>query len=203
MDVDKNMNDFKEWKLKQSQTIISTPKIDYSEEPASKEMLKLSLKERFLKIILEGTVSCLDSLDELWEKNPDKFSRDASDEKFLFNQKMPNGQTLLYIASREGSYRILKYMLDKNLNAKIKSKVSILFKLLQIDENNEESCLQVAARWGYFNIVDLLLEKVDYEKEELKEAINQNNINQRIIFKILNYFKNKFERKEKEVVCFC
>ena len=37
---------------------------------------------------------------------------------------MPNGQTLLYIACKEGNYFIVKYMLEKKLNSKIKSKVS-------------------------------------------------------------------------------
>ena len=49
--------------------------------------------------------------------------RDTNDERYLFNLPMPNGQTLLYIASKEGNYPIIKYMLDRKMNAKIKSKV--------------------------------------------------------------------------------
>lgn len=42
---------------------------------------------------------------------------------------MPDGQTLLYLASKEGNFYIMKYMLDKKLNPKIKSKVSSLLNL--------------------------------------------------------------------------
>ncbi len=73
MDVEKDLNDFKEWKLKSSRTIVSTPRNDIVDEPTCKELLKMSLKEKFLKIILEGNVSSIESLEELFDRNPERY----------------------------------------------------------------------------------------------------------------------------------
>ena len=59
-----------------------------------------------------------------------RYARDSSDERYLFNLPMPNGQTLLYIASKEGNYPIIKYMLERKMNAKIKSKVKFFLSFL-------------------------------------------------------------------------
>jgi len=108
---------------------------------------------------------------------------------------MPNGQTLMYIAAREGKYTIVKYMLEKKLNAKIKSKV---------DVGIMESCLQVAARWNCLRIVELLLENVNYEKEEIEEVIRYQNLPEIINKYLMKYYNSKFRRRnEDSVTCCC
>lgn len=52
---------------------MSTPRYDINEEPTCRELFKLSLKERFLKIILEGNLNSINCLQELFDKNPERF----------------------------------------------------------------------------------------------------------------------------------
>ncbi len=80
---------------------------------------------------------------------------------YLFNTYL-NGKTLMYIACKEGKSEILKYFLDVNLNPTIDSK---------INNNEKESCLEVACRWGYINVVELLLNRVSYTNDDLRKAI--------------------------------
>ncbi len=68
----------------------------------------------------------------------------------------------MYIACKEGKSDILEYFLDVNLNPTLDSK---------INNFEKESCLEVACRWGYIKIVELLLDKVSYTRDEIKKAI--------------------------------
>ena len=58
--------------MKISPSIISNYKYDNTDNPASRELIRLNLKEKFLKIILEGNVDSARELDELFYKNPDR-----------------------------------------------------------------------------------------------------------------------------------
>jgi len=51
---------------------MSTPRNDFNEDPACKELFKMKLKEKFLKIILEGNVNSIESLEELFDRNPER-----------------------------------------------------------------------------------------------------------------------------------
>ena len=84
-------------------------------------------------------------------------------------------------------------MLQKKFDPKIKSKT----------QNNElESCLQVAVRyiifdcrWGLINIVKLLLEKVDYLRNEITEVLLTNSVSPPVRKLISNYKEKKFDKK--------
>ena len=71
-----------------------------------------------------------------------------------------------------------------------------------IDLQNEESCLQVAARWNCLRIVQLLLERVEYEKSEIEETLKYQCVPQIIIKTLLNYYQ-RFRKNEPAVLCFC
>lgn len=104
----------------------------------------------------------------------DRYSQD-----YLFNT-LVDGKTIVYIACKEGKDDILSYFLDKNLNPKIESKVN----------NYEyESCLQVACRWGYLKVVELLLNRVRYGRDEIRKAIRC--ANSASIINILRKHKKK------------
>ena len=66
----------------------------------------------------------------------------------MFNQKLSNGKTLFYIACQEGNKEIVKYFLEKNLNPNIRVYYN----------DNIDSCLAVAVRWNFVDIVKILLE---------------------------------------------
>jgi len=191
IDIENDIHQFKERKL--SLRSSNMPKYDPLDDSAGRELLRLSLKERFLNVILEGEADSVKTLDELFERNPDKFSRDNSDAKFIFNTPMTNGQTLMYIAAREGKHVIITYMIGKNLNAKIKSNL----------DGIEETCLQVACRWGCMKVVEILLEKVPYEKVDIEEVLKYQNLSNIITRMLERYYNAKFKRKEEGVLCFC
>lgn len=127
-----------------------------------KEITRVSLKEKAFKLVTEGGANYLQELEELFNKNPERTLHDSTHPKFLFNQLLHNGKTLLYIACQEGKYEIVQFFLSKNLNANILSKS---------DDNEYESCLQVAARWNYPDIVQLLLDKGNLQQKDLEDTL--------------------------------
>lgn len=54
-------------------------------------------------------------------KIDNEFSK--SDIVRMLNSRMPKGKTLFYLACQEGNYNLVKYLLFKNLNPSIKSRV--------------------------------------------------------------------------------
>jgi ankyrin repeat protein len=116
---------------------------------------------------------------EFYERN-NYYEMDHKDSKFLLNSFI-NGQTLMYYACKEGKADIVKYFLDNNLNANILSKVNDI-------EN--ENCLNVACRWNYKNVVELLLKRVDFTKDELINAM-RSTTSGLIKVSIKKHIKNK------------
>jgi hypothetical protein len=64
------------------------------------------------------------------------------------------------------------------LNPLIKSKFEI---------NKFENCLDVAVRWNYKTIVELLLLSKKFGVKEIKEILGRRNINKEIYFLLKNY----------------
>ena len=87
----------------------------------------------------------------------------------------------MYIACKEGKTDILRYFLDYNLNPTIES---------IINTNEKESCLEVASRWGYLKIIELLVGKVSYSKDDINKAIKSANSG-----KIIYALKKQMKRK--------
>lgn len=126
----------------------------------------------------------MSQLHRLFSKNPDGFAKDENDPTHFYNTPLSNGKTLLYVACQEGKSEVVEFFLDKRLNAFVKSK---------INENETESCLQVACRWNYLKIVKLLLDKVPYKKEDINEALNVDNLSKNCLV-LLKRYLNKFKR---------
>jgi ankyrin repeat protein len=110
---------------------------------------------------------------------------------YLFNQWHSNEKTLLYTACQEGKDDIVEYLLDKGLNTKVKSK---------IDNNEYETPLQVAARWNYVNIVNLLLEKGNYEVKDIQSCLKMPGLKPATVTILKSHFKT-FQAK-KGCACF-
>lgn len=128
-------------------------------------------------------------IKKLFEKNPDGFAKDENDPSHFYNT-LSNGKTLLYSACKEGRTEIVEFFLNKRLNAFIKCKVN---------ENEYETCLQVACRWNYLKIVKMLLDKVDYGINDIKEVLNVDGISKNCLLVLKKYINNKF--KSKRVCC--
>lgn len=159
----------------------------------SKELFKVFLKEKFLEIILEGGSNSLKRLESIVRQNQsNKDSSDPLSKNYLFNQPLSDKTTLLYVACREGKYEIVKFMLENNFDPHIRSFTN---------QNDSESCLQVAARWGMVNIVQLLLEKSEFSKEELLEVIKMEGLNREIRKTLSKYYAKRFSKLGGCLVC--
>jgi ankyrin repeat protein len=97
---------------------------------------------------------------------------------------MSDGKTLFYHACLEGNLEVVQIFLEKNLNPSILSKN---------DFNEYETCLQVSARWGYNEIVNLILEKRGHliKNEELENTLKIKNLKSSIIKLLKEHLKNK------------
>jgi hypothetical protein len=84
----------------------------------------------------------------------------------------------------------VKFFLSKKLNASIKSDFY----------GEEDSCLNVASRWGYEDIVRILLDKGGIAEKEVSEAIKLPGIKKKI-FNLLNDSLPK-GKKIKGCACF-
>lgn len=126
----------------------------------------------------------MSNLQRLFSKNPDGYAKDENDPTHFYNTPLSNGKTLLYVACQEGKDEIVEFFLDKRLNAFVKSKVN---------DNEYESCLQVACRWNYLKIVKILLDKVAYKKPDIDEALKVDGISKNCVVLIKKYL-NKFKR---------
>lgn len=78
----------------------------------------------------------------------------------------------MYIACQDGLFEVVEFFLDQGLDPKLKSRKS---------GAEYESCLEVAIRWKYYNIVKLLLEKSNFSKEEIMEYTNIDYISDKLL----------------------
>ena len=150
---------------------------------------KNNYKEDIAYQIIYNNINPLEIIDKLYKYNPERNIKNESNNDFIFNTPLKsNGKTLLYIAVQEGKEEIVKYFLKKGLNPKIPS---------LIDEI-EETPLECACRWNYRKIINLLLEKVLYNKKDIIKALRINGLSNQVIFTLRNYIK-----KIDQVSCFC
>jgi hypothetical protein len=71
------------------------------------------------------------------------------------------------------------------------------------NENEEETCLQVAARWGYNEIVNLILQfkREKITKEELEKTMKIKGIKQTIVTLLKEHVK-MYHKNKKRCSCF-
>lgn len=160
-----------------------------------KEFIRIQLKEKAYLLITEGSDNpeeLIESFEKLFRQNPEKSRYSPDDRHFLFNQPLSNGKTLLYIACQERIYDAVNYFLLKGLNPNIRSKYY----------DQEDTCLWVACRWGYYDIVELLLETNKIDPLDIKEEIEKKDCNHRIIQLLIKYLPKEYKRGKKGCACF-
>ena len=141
-----------------------------------KEFIRVNLKAKAFKLITEGvssldkTKSIIEEFEKLFVQNPEKERFLPEDKHYLFNQRLSNGKTLLYIACQEGATEIVKYFLEKRLNPNIKA----------IYYDMEDTCLAVAVRWNFYDIVKLILESNRIYPDDIEETLENENCNEKI-----------------------
>ena len=192
---DKNSNN------NQDEEIITSEKFEKMNE-IQKEYTRIKLKSKACKLITDGIEynenngkknqeKIIQELEKLFKANPEKNKYSSGDKKFLFNQKLSNGKTLLYIACQEGCTSIVNYFLEKQLDPNIKVTY----------EGMDDSCLAAASRWGYYDIVKLLLEcgKINYKIAE--QVYNDKSTKQEIKKLIKSYVPKVAKKKHKKIWC--
>lgn len=153
-----------------------------------KEFIRVSLKEKAFKLITEGssnTEALIQEFDKLFNLNPEKRQYSTEDKNYLFNQHLSNGKTLLYIACQEGSNEIVEYLLSKNINPNIKVNYYDM----------EDTCIGVASRWNYYDIVYKLLRTNKINADDIVNTVEKENCNKKIKKLLLDYLSLANSRK--------
>ena len=177
-----------------SKAISMTQFLQKSE--VEKEIIRVSLKEKAFQLITEGVSDELDIIsqfEKLFQQNPEKLRYSPYDEKYLFNQPLSNGKTLLYIACQEGTEEIVEYLLSKELNPNIRVHYYDM----------EDTCLWVACRWGYYEIVKMLLETKLIPPDDIDKALEEEyKVNKKISKLLFSYLPDKYKKRRKGCACF-
>ena len=118
-------------------------------------------EERYYDLIAKGSPEDIYEIDEILHKDRRSYLHNPGDSKSLLNAPNRMGQTPLYIATKNGNLAMVKYLIGKEANPLIKSKVS---------DTEEESNLLVGARWKHIKLVEFYLEFYTWPDEELKKA---------------------------------
>jgi len=202
-----NENIFKNKKIKEKKEKKVNKKIKKKEltlerflrkSEIEKELIRVNLKEKAFKLIIEGTNNLnnniIEEFEKLFNQNPEKNKYSPEDKNYLFNQRLSNGKTLLYIACQEGNTKIVKFLLEKKLNPNIKAIYS--------DSNMEDSCLAVAVRWNFYDIVKLILETNKIYEDDIFDILNQEKCSLKIKKLILDFIPDDKKKKYKGCGCF-
>ena len=162
-----------------------------------KEFIRVNLKAKAFQLITEGisslnnTQNIIEEFEKLFSQNPEKDRYLPEDKNHLFNQRLSNGKTLLYIACQEGATDIVKYFLQKKLNPNIKA---IYFDM-------EDTCLSVSVRWNYYDIVKLILESNRIYEEDIEDTLENEICNDKIKQLLISYIPED-RKKRKGCTCF-
>ena len=162
-----------------------------------KEFIRVNLKAKALKLITDGvspykTKNIIEAFEELFNSNPEKLRYSPDDKHYLFNHRLSNGKTLLYIACQEGATEIVKFFLEKRLNPNIKA----------IYCDMEDSCLAVAARWNYYDIVKLILDCNRVLEDDIFEVLYNEKCSEKIKELINSYIPEERKKRNKGCNCF-
>lgn len=96
------------------------------------------------------------------DKDPRKHLRSKHDPDHLINKWNEHGQTPLYVATKNGHLKIIKFFIEEGANPHMKSYIKI-----NSTEIEEESILDAAVRWRFTAIVNYLLTNFDWSKDEI------------------------------------
>ena len=146
-----------------------------------KEFIRVNLKAKAFKLITEGvsssnTKNIIEEFEELFNSNPEKSRFLPEDKHYLFNQRLSNGKTLLYIACQEGATEIVRFFLQKRLNPNIKA--------------------------NYYDIVKLILDSNRVYEDDIIDILNNEKCSQKIKELIISYIPDDRKKRNKGCNCF-
>ena len=118
-------------------------------------------EQRVFMYAERGGPEDLEALTRELEEDPYRYLRMNSHPLSLVNKRGLNRQTPLYVAAKNGNQKICKLLLELHADPLLTSQI----------ENEQETALEVAARWGYSKVVHVLLTNKNWPKRILKKAL--------------------------------
>ncbi|CAG9323555.1 unnamed protein product [Blepharisma stoltei] len=122
--------------------------------------------DKLFILIQRSSKKDLNDMERLIENHPKRFVRNFKDPDSYLNKKNIQGIRPLYEASKHGYLETVQILLDYGADCHLKS---------NLRKNEEENALQVAVRWGHFEVVKLFLQNSTWRKDELKAALKLSN----------------------------
>lgn len=108
----------------------------------------------------KGGAEELQIIEKLLDEDPYKFVLTIQHPFNLINKRDKEGHTPLYVASKNGNADVVALLLSKGADHALLSQIG----------NDEESCLEVAARWGHGKVLEELM-RVQWRYETVKKAM--------------------------------
>lgn len=101
----------------------------------------------------------------------------------LINKPNRMNQTPIYLACRNGNLEIVKYLLEQQANPHI---------LSNVDDEEKESTLQVACRWNHRQVVEYIIDAVQWKEADIRATIKMEGLEEEIVKILKVYAKKRF-----------
>ena len=109
----------------------------------------LRREQKLQECVERGNPDDLQAIKIEIAEDPYKLLRNTSHPLSLINKRNKDGQTSLYIACKHGNLEVVQLLLQENAD----------YLLTSLIDNEEESNLEVAVRWGHKRIAQELLKR--------------------------------------------
>lgn len=128
-------------------------------------------QHEFFELIKRGGPSDIEKLKEIIRNDPDRFCIALSDPVSIVNRPDETGLTPLGAAVINGNKRTLSFLLEYKADPMIKMR-----RVSNKGRAFKESLIETAARWKNEEIIDILLEKFQWENKDLAKAIKASGL---------------------------
>ncbi|CAD8070446.1 unnamed protein product [Paramecium primaurelia] len=125
----------------------------------------------FTQYSMSGSNEDIQNMIKILQRDPKRNLTNPQDPNHIINSLNQYGQNALYIASKNGNVKVIKFLLSLECNTHIRSRIF---------QDLTESPLEVSSRWHHLECVRLLLDAERYTNTELRSAIKVTQ-NQEII----------------------
>jgi hypothetical protein len=126
---------------------------------------ELSMQANFFNLLTIGGNDEMAQLALMIDNDPKRNFYPSGNHNCLVNRLNLRSQTPLHIACTNDNLPLVNLLLDNCADPKQKSTVSIAN-----GQRQWENALETSARWGYADIVDCLLKRCQWSRQEVKSA---------------------------------
>ena len=147
----------------------------------------LRREQKLQRCVERGNPEDLDMIKIEISEDPYKLLRNTSHPLSLINKRNKDGQTPLYIACKHGNLEVVQLLMEENAD----------YLMTSLVDNEEESNLEVAVRWGHKRIALELLKK-KWPKNIVSRAKSLCRSPD-----LLELFSNGSAKRKKFLCCFC